>query len=294
MPTARIITSMPELSGGLVRDLNSRGFEVHILSPSQVSSGEVDLEIRLEISASESVAASIPLSSLVAQPEDIWAMLTAFDGDAQDIIAAQPPESGPQETCDPAPKADSDSLQDVAPEKTSSTSAEIISEPLDPELVPSMFGLGAFDGRSRNQNGATTSEVEVPAYPGFANANKNSLDSRLAKAAAAAAGCAVVVILLALTFAHRRSPLPTAVNSTGHEATAQVPFHSSTTASASVVPVKAVITSDATATLKTAPHGAPHDASIAEDTIVHFGSAPKARRTPAEKQAGVRYYSDMD
>lgn len=94
MPIARIITSMPELSGGLVRDLNSRGFEVHILSPEQTISSEADLEIRLDVAGSRQAMAEVfANNSLVMQAtettseEDIWAMLAAFDGDAENNIA---------------------------------------------------------------------------------------------------------------------------------------------------------------------------------------------------------------
>lgn len=114
MPIARIITSMPEYSGGLVRDLNSRGFEVHIISPEQSPFGTADLEIRLDavthpmdaevaaerIPALTAAEAALKLaeSGLLQPPapppalpqEDIWTMLASFDGDAanQDLPAA--------------------------------------------------------------------------------------------------------------------------------------------------------------------------------------------------------------
>lgn len=113
MPIARIITSMPEYSGGLVRDLNSRGFEVHIISPEQSPAGTADLEIRLDavprsmdaevaverIPALTAAEAALKLaeSGLLQPPmpptappqEDIWTMLASFDGDAatQDLPA---------------------------------------------------------------------------------------------------------------------------------------------------------------------------------------------------------------
>jgi hypothetical protein len=96
MAIARIITSMPELSGGLVRDLNSRGFEVHILSPEQTITGDADLEIRLDVAGSrQSMAQVYASNSLVMQTEtagskeDIWAMLAAYDGDAEKIAVKE-------------------------------------------------------------------------------------------------------------------------------------------------------------------------------------------------------------
>ena len=108
MPVARIVTSVPELAGGLVRDLNSRGFEVYILSPTQMPSSEVDLEIRMDVAGAEAVAAIVSTSvaeahsaqihsagvgSGVHYSEDIWALLSNFNGDepeANAVAAAQP------------------------------------------------------------------------------------------------------------------------------------------------------------------------------------------------------------
>ena len=96
MAIARIITSMPELSGGLVRDLNSRGFEVHILSSEQTITSAADLEIRLDIAGTEQTLAqvyannSLVMQTTAAEPEeDIWAMLAAYDGDAEKNDAAK-------------------------------------------------------------------------------------------------------------------------------------------------------------------------------------------------------------
>ena len=120
MPIARIVTSMPELSGGLVRDLNSRGFEVHIISPEQASSGTADLEIKLDaffrpdgaqvpathvsapttFAVPESAISALQQLALQQPQEDIWTMLASFDGDADTQDAIVPDEN----LAEPAPQ----------------------------------------------------------------------------------------------------------------------------------------------------------------------------------------------
>lgn len=310
MPIARIVTSMPELTGGLVRDLNSRGFEVHILSPLQAPSGDVDLEIKLEIAASDSIARTIPVSPVTVQSDDIWTMLTAFDGDVQgqdsgpskqtyEKMPEEIPAVDAQVNFDAPVNKDSTSNSPVVvDEPIFATFAEIISEPLDPELVPSIFGLSSFPSRfpagTQEQGAAGLSEERPSAHSALRNVEKSSWDSR-PKLAAAAAASAMVIILLVISLTHRRAPLPENMTSPSHDVTTQLPFHPATAAAtSSVVPVKEVITSDPAVPLKTVQRPANRESSIAQDTIVHFGSARKIQRPSREKQAGVRYYSDLD
>jgi hypothetical protein len=152
MPIARIITSMPEFSGGLVRDLNSRGFEVHVISPEQTPSGNADLEIRLdavsrtvgaEVSPAEiptlaAAEAALKLAeSGLLQPaappqaaptqEDIWTMLASFDGDAA--------------TQEIATEATNDVITDIIT-SDSITSKEGPDETASPEVIAAMHSLG--------------------------------------------------------------------------------------------------------------------------------------------------------
>jgi hypothetical protein len=171
MPIARIITSMPELSGGLVRDLNSRGFEVHIISPEQTPSGTADLEIRLEAishpAGVEVRASAIPASTTAVpelaasrpalpqpplqQQEDIWTMLASFDGDAAtqdvttDITAANgnQAETGFQEVIATMHALSENSAQrsetaEDVPSGTPSSVTQRTANPVDREHVDSL------------------------------------------------------------------------------------------------------------------------------------------------------------
>ena len=48
MPIAKLITDVPELSEGIVRDLRARGFEVQMITPGQSIANAADLEITLD------------------------------------------------------------------------------------------------------------------------------------------------------------------------------------------------------------------------------------------------------
>lgn len=322
MPVARIITSVPELSGGLVRDLNTRGFEVHIVSPAQTFSSEADLEIRIDVAGTEAITAILntapaetdpaEMHAPEAVPEDIWALLRDFNGDApeasgvpaqeavaaQSITAKQPvaaqaiitalTEQEPLTATTPATENNPEPAR-ATETKPDENFAEIIAGPMDPELVPSMFGLANISDAAHGALATSGLHREISS----ASANK-TWDPRSHRLAAAAAACATVVIVLSLMFAHRRAPLPAAVNSPSHDATTsmQLPFHATATASPAVMPVKAVVADDATSSVKNSQHSTAHDSDIAADTIEHFGSVVKT--PPRQKQSGIRYYSDME
>lgn len=258
MPIARIITSMPELSGGLVRDLNSRGFEVHIISPEQAPSGTADLEIRLEAISrpvgAEARTSEIPTltatgvpelaaSQLALQPtlpqEDIWTMLASFDGDAatQDLTSAAEenhPGTLSQNVVATGHALSENSAQPGEIAKAARPVTQEVVNPadrehvdslsVDPDLVPSMFNLASSGENSSTDEEAASSSNRSPWHGSeLRKTNLRSWDSRSPRVAAAAAGCAVVVILMVLALGHRHAK---AVNSPAQETQTTVPFHS--------------------------------------------------------------------
>jgi len=164
MAIARIITSMPELSGGLVRDLNSRGFEVHILSPEQTISGSADLEIRLDVAGTQqSMAEVFANNSLVMQTadtpeEDIWAMLAAYDGDAEST------EQKEQEEIVPAvldqPVAQEAIVDPVAVEQNTELISELTEAVVSEEKLPEESLIAPVIAREQTAAPIETSSVE--------------------------------------------------------------------------------------------------------------------------------------
>jgi hypothetical protein len=68
MPLARIITRIKQDADELANDLRGRGFEIEIVSPDDVPSHSVDLEVRLEECETEDALTS---AENVAQPQDV-------------------------------------------------------------------------------------------------------------------------------------------------------------------------------------------------------------------------------
>ncbi len=257
MPIARIITSMPEFSGGLVRDLNSRGFEVHIISPEQPVSGIADLEIKLEamsrpagaevrateIPAStsfpvpEPVVAALQQPALPPQQEDIWTMLAAFEGDAetQDFAAVHASLIGTESQEATTLALNENSAQPNEPAQDAPSVTDGRAEPVnreqvhtsyhvDPELVPSMFNFSSSDENAVEEQEAAPLSNRSPWHGSdLRKTNLHSWNSLLPKVAAAAAGCAAFVILMFLTFAHSHA-LPKAVNSPSQVTRTTTPF----------------------------------------------------------------------
>ena len=332
MPIARIITSMPELSGGLVRDLNSRGFEVHIISPEQKVSGTADLEIRLEamsrpastevpttdipvstsFSVPEPAVTTLPQPTLPPYQEDIWIMLAAFEGDAatQDAVAqANLTATESQEAIATSLAFNENSAGPSGPAEGGPSVTQGMAEPVDrghahsvyhvdPDLVPSMFNFSSCGEDTAAEQETAPSKQSPWRGSELRKTNLRSADSRLPRVAAAAAGCAIVVILMALTFSHRHA-LPKAVNSPTQETRTTAPFHSvqsgAEAATQAAIPIKpAVLVSTVSSSPKVTRHGSATEAAVAEDTIVRYGSVKKTPEASSAKSSAVRYYSDMD
>jgi len=360
MPIARIITGMPEFSGGLVRDLNSRGFEVHIISPEQSPSGTADLEIRLDavsrpmdaevgaerIPALTAAEAALKLaeSGLLQPPappqavpsqEDIWAMLASFDGDAEtqdfpavaeEIHAVEENPAGilSQDVASTAYALNENSAQPVeigdetAGGEAAKDAPSIAQEPaipanrgrnplhVDPDLVPSMFNFSSSD-----EDPSTSQEAAVPSDRSPwrdrepQKTNLRSWGPRSPRVAVAAAGCAVLVIAMVLALGHRHS-LAKAANSPVQETQSAVPSHSAehaagngtersaATAAQPTAPIKPALLVSSVSPSKASRHSSEGGASVAEDTIVRYGSAKKAPEASSTKTPAIRYYSDMD
>lgn len=302
MPTARIITSMPEFSGGLVRDLNSRGFEVQILSPEQAISGKADLEIKLEVVASLSETAKAPAPVPTRAPEDVWTMLAAFDSDSKTPDTAAIELSKPSDTISPAqtstamqPPVEYPGNSIHATEAAPSTFPETDSANVDSELVPSMFSLSA------DQNGSSTGKVANP-HGRSSNFFRLKLENKFwdvrSTKITTAVACTAMVLLAIVSLVHRRAPLPADTNSAAQPQTS-LPFHpaAAPAATSSTVPVKTVALSNAP--ISTKPHaGIRSEADrneIAKDTIIRFTDTAKQHASKTtKKENGIRYYSDME
>ncbi|HEY1801902.1 MAG TPA: hypothetical protein VGG46_13285 [Terriglobales bacterium] len=319
MPIARIITSMPEFSGGLVRDLNSRGFEVHIISPEQAVSGTADLEIKLEamsrpaganvrateipvstsFSVPESAGAAVQQPALPPQQEDIWTMLAAFEGDAETqeaiatTLALNEDSAQPNEPAQDAPSVTHGMAEPVKREQVHPSYS------VDPDLVPSMFNFSSSgENAPAEQEMAPLSNRSPWHGSELRKTNLHSWNSPLPKVAAAAAGCAAFVILMFLTFAHSHA-LPKAADSPAPGTRMATPLHvaehSAGPGGETAVPIKsAVLVSTVNSPSKATPHASEADTAVAEDTIVRYGSAKKTPAASATKPSTIRYYSDMD
>jgi hypothetical protein len=301
MPIARIITSMPEFSGGLIRDLNSRGFEVHIVTPGQANSGAVDLEIRLDAASSfmqVNQEAYAPASHLEQksqnQAEDIWTMLAAFDGDAsiQDLSSAPTSSTAevpvnsqlPEDAEVAVLQSDTATIPDrhnISEPQISTEAAQIANGPIIGETTPVTEtiperGNDPAERLSEDEEGVR--ELSVPRLVG------------------ALAVCAVLIFAFVAMFGHRRAPLSENVKPVSTpETTAAVPFHAATPAAAAVVPVKAAVVTNTTENAsKVVRHASASEPDIAEDTVVHFGSPRKPQESKPVKPSGIRYYSDLD
>ena len=317
MPIARIITSMPEFCGGLVRDLNSRGFEVSIVSPEQKISGSPDLEIRLNVNAAGSEAFQIETPKDVAQQqEDIWEMLAAFHEDAltQNVMPVQAEITNAQEVGvsqggdlanedlahqglvnEQIPDLDAAASTPVSEELSPEEPAPMI----DPELVPSMFNFASNENVRANENVSATEEPKLPQkkikvqstkYRDLFPARDGWWNFRSAKLATAAVSAAVIVLLI-FSFAHHTTPA--AVNSSAAEAQTNVPLH--TMVPAAVVPVKSAVMSSAATPGKPMRHALDRETDIAEDTVVHYRNKTKSSAVlPEENNGKIRSYSDLD
>jgi hypothetical protein len=339
MPIARIITSMPELSGGLVRDLNSRGFEVLILSPEQTISGVADLEIRLDVAGSQQIMADVyannSLNSIAMQmaaaetdapAEDIWALLAAFDGDAekpaeQELAAAGLQQTVEQTLVQSVPVESVESTEDLtspvlAREETAASVESPIAESaalipavepvshkasrhqIDPELVPSMFNFSGDDV----ENDAAPSASIVSAAAGqeeqqyeekqyldgndFRNLVAKKNGSWSFRAPRLVTATGWAAVALLLLFSLMRHHSPMPPDANA----GQVPFHQ-VAPTGSVVPVKSVLITNTGVPIKSMRrNGEP--AGIAEDTIVRYNGKVKVPDT--EKRSAVKYYTDLD
>jgi hypothetical protein len=312
MPTARIITSTPEFSGGLVRDLNTRGFEVQILSPEQPISGQADLEIKFEVAASSPAIVEAPAPPKPAvTPEDVWTMLAAFDGEAktQETAPANEAPSNPPDTISAAQPSSvmQPAIADVihsehaaATDEAPAASTEATpSSSIDSELVPSMFGLSS-DQSDSGTGGGSRPRRRTSNFSRLKLENK-FWDVRSTKITTAVA-CAAMVLLAIVSLVHRRTPLP-ATNAP--ESQTSLPFHpaaaapTTATATVPVAPVKAVVLKNSHVSAKPAPgvvarNETDHD-EIAKDTIIRFSDTGRRHTsTTTKKENGVRYYSDME